>query len=141
EGAIAVSVVELTTERQRTGSLGEVLSRQEGGSVRTMGGLGGFTRFALDGLSNEQVRFLIDGVPLRYAGYSLGVANVPIDQLDHVEIYHGVVPAKFGADALGGAVNLSTLGTPDGTTASASVSSGSFGTTRLAASATHRDGA
>lgn len=139
QGANAVSVVELGTARQRTGSLGEVLSRQEGASVRTMGGLGGFTRFALDGLSNEQVRFFIDGVPLRYAGYSLGVANVPVDQLDHVEIYHGVVPAKFGADALGGAVNLSTLETPDGTTASASASTGSFGTTRLAASTTHRD--
>lgn len=138
-GANAVSVVELTTARQRTGTLGEVLSRQEGASVRTMGGLGGFTRFSLDGLSNEQVRFFVDGVPLRYAGYSLGVANVPVDQLDHVEIYHGVVPAKFGADALGGAVNLSTLGGPDGSSAGASVSTGSFGTMRLAASATHRD--
>lgn len=138
-GANAVSVVELTSARQRTGSLGEVLARQEGASVRTVGGLGGFTRFSLDGLSGEQVRFFIDGVPLRFAGYSLGVANVPVDQLQHVEIYHGVVPARLGADALGGAVNLSTLGTGDGSFAGAAVSTGSFGTTRLSASATHRD--
>ncbi len=139
-GANAVSVVELTTARQRTGSLGEVLARQEGASVRTMGGLGGFTRFSLDGLSNEQVRFFIDGVPLRYAGYSLGVANVPLEQLEHIEIHHGVVPARLGADALGGAVNLSTVTTRDGSRAGGSVSTGSFGTTRLAASAVHRDG-
>lgn len=137
--ANAVSVVELTSARQRTGSLGEVLARQEGASVRTMGGLGGFTRFALDGLSNEQVRFFIDGVPLRFAGYSLGVANVPVDQLQHVEIYHGVVPSRFGADALGGAVNLSSLGTTDGSQAGAAVTTGSFGTTRFSASAAHRD--
>jgi vitamin B12 transporter len=138
-GANAVSVVELTSQRQRTGTLGEVLSRQEGASVRTMGGLGGFTRFSLDGLSNEQVRFFIDGVPLRFAGYSLGIANVPVDQIKHVEIYHGVVPARFGADALGGAVNLETLDTANGSSATASVSTGSFETTRLSGSASHRD--
>lgn len=137
----AISVVELTSARQRTGTLGEVLSRQEGASVRTMGGLGGYTRFSLNGLANEQVRFFIDGVPLRFAGYSLGIANVPVDQLRHVEIHHGVVPARFGADALGGAVNLSTLATEDGTTANVSFMAGSFETARLAASASYRDSA
>ena len=35
-----------------------------------------------------------------------GIANVPVNLIERVEIYRGVVPIRFGADALGGAVNL-----------------------------------
>jgi vitamin B12 transporter len=75
-------------------------------AVRRDGGLGSSARFSLNGLSDDQVRFFLDGVPLELAGYPLGIANVPVNLVDRVEVFRGVVPIRFGADALGGAVNL-----------------------------------
>ena len=48
----------------------------------------------------------LDSVPLELAGYPFGVWNVPVNLVRGVEVYRGVVPVRFGTDALGGALNL-----------------------------------
>jgi vitamin B12 transporter len=127
--AEAVNVVELRRARQQSADLGEVLARTQGVAVRRDGGLGSEARFSLNGLYDQQVRFFLDGVPLELAGYPFGLANVPLNLVDRVEVYRGVVPVRFGADALGGAVNLVS---DDGywPMAGASYQVGSFGTHR-----------
>lgn len=104
----AVKVVEVERAKQRTADLGEVLARTEGVTVRRQGGLGSGVRFSLNGLYDDQIRLFLDGVPLERAGYPFGIANVPVNLLERIEIYRGVVPLRLGADALGGAVNLVT---------------------------------
>lgn len=106
ESAHAVTVVSTREAKKQSADMGEVLRRTQGVSIRRAGGLGSPTRFSLNGLYDEQIRFFIDGVPLDVAGYGFDVANVPVNLIDRVEIYRGVVPIRFGADALGGAVNL-----------------------------------
>ncbi|MDF3064506.1 MAG: TonB-dependent receptor [Polyangiaceae bacterium] len=130
QSAEAVHVVELRRAKQQSADLGEVLARTQGVSVRRDGGLGSASRFSLNGLYDTQIRFFVDGVPLELAGYPFGIANVPVNLIERVEIYRGVVPIRFGADALGGAVNLVTDEGlyPFG---SASYQVGSFGTHRL----------
>lgn len=108
ESAEAVNVIDTRRAQQQTADLGEVLARSQGVAVRREGGLGSNTRFALNGLYDEQVRFFLDGVPLAVAGFPFGIANVPVNLVERVEVYRGVVPVRFGADALGGAVNLVT---------------------------------
>ncbi len=130
--AEAVHVVETEKDRARSADLGEVLARSSGVSVRRAGGMGSNMRFALNGLGDEHVRFFIDGIPLEAAGFPFGMANVPVDLLSHVEIYRGVVPIRFGADALGGAVNLATGEARAGRHGSVSYEAGSFGTYRAA---------
>ncbi len=56
-----------------------------------------------------------------------------------MEVYRGVVPVRFGADALGGAVNLVTDDDLYGRHLSASYQAGSFDTQRAAASARTHD--
>ncbi len=107
--------------------------------VQRAGGLGSDARFSLNGLTDDQIRFFLDGVPLELAGYPFGMSNVPVNLVERVEIYRGVVPIRFGADALGGAVNLVSDRDVWGTHASASYQVGSFGTQRLALSAEHLD--
>lgn len=138
ESSRAVTVVDLKRARERGSDLGEVLSRTPGVVVRRTGGLGSTTRFSLNGLYDEQVRFFLDGIPLVYAGFGLGVANVPVDLLDRVDVYRGVVPIAFGADALGGAVDLVTDPTwvPR---AAISYQIGSFGLHRLSLATRVRD--
>jgi outer membrane receptor protein involved in Fe transport len=59
-------------------------------------------------LRDDQVRFFIDGIPLEMSPYTFGISSIPVNLIERVDIYHGVVPIKFGADALAGAVNLIT---------------------------------
>jgi len=105
--AEAVSVVELRTARQQTADLGEVLARTPGISVEREAGLGSETKISLAGLQDMQVKFFVDGVPLEESGFP-ALADIPVNLVERVEIYRGVVPIRFGADALGGALNVVT---------------------------------
>ncbi|MFY0530479.1 TonB-dependent siderophore myxochelin receptor MxcH [Archangium gephyra] len=135
--AQAVRVVETEQARRQTADLGEVLARSEGVGVQRGGGLGSGARFTLNGLSDDQIRFLLDGLPLELSGYPSGIANVPVNLIERVEIYRGVVPIRFGADALGGAVNLVTDEDIRGTLGAVSYQGGAFGTHRLTLHARH----
>lgn len=134
ESSEAVKVVEMTRVKRQSADLGEVLAHTAGVAVRRSGGLGSGTRFSLNGLTDDQIRFFLDEVPLAYAGYRFGIANVPTHAIDRVEIYSGVVPVRFGADALGGAVNLVSTPKRAGSHGATSYQAGELGTHR----ATHR---
>jgi vitamin B12 transporter len=137
--AEAVTVVETERAKRESTDMGELLARTQGVAVRRAGGLGGATRFSLNGLTDDQVRFLIDGVPLELAGYPFGVANVPVNLVERIEIYSGVVPVRFGADALGGAVNLVSNPPVEGAHVAVSYETGSFDTHRLTLGGQHLD--
>ncbi len=130
QSADAVTVIDTKVAKQRTADLGEVLARVQGVTLRRTSGLGSQTSFALNGLYDDQVRFFLNGVPLELAGYPFGVANVPVNLIETIEIYRGVVPIRLGADALGGVVNMTTS-QERATSAAASYQVGSFGTHRL----------
>jgi len=129
---LAVEVVELAQHKQRSADLGEVLTRNTSLRVQREGGLGSSGRYSLNGLSGDRVRFFIDGVPLEYSSFQMGVGNVPVNLIDRVEVYQGVVPVRFGADALGGAVNLVTDEHVRVSRGGASYQLGSFGSHRIA---------
>ncbi|MEM8940051.1 MAG: carboxypeptidase-like regulatory domain-containing protein [Bacteroidota bacterium] len=128
--AKSVPVIETREVKLKTSDLGEVMSQTEGVSVQRASNLGSNTRFLLNGLSGDQIRFFYDGIPLDYTPYSFGIANVPINAIDRIEIYKGVVPIRFGANALGGAVNLTSQEVYDDLVGSASYQVGSFNTHR-----------
>jgi len=129
--AKAVDVIETKEIKLQSADMGEVIAQNQGVNVRRSGGLGSGTRFSLNGLTDDQVRFFLDGIPLSFAGYSFGIANVPINLIKRVEIYKGVVPIRYGSDALGGAVNLVTPAFYSGISGAASYQVGSFGTHRV----------
>lgn len=139
KSAESVRVVDTKDIQYEGASLGEALARTENVTVRAEGGLGSRSRFSLGGLSDEQVRFFIDGIPLELAGFGAGLGNVPVNLVQRVELYSGVVPIRFGADALGGAVNLVTDQDWLGTRTSASYELGSFDTHRVTVGFRHLD--
>jgi TonB family protein len=133
--AEAVTVVETARARRESADLGEVLARTQGVGARRSGGLGSTTSFSLNGLTGDQLRFFLDGIPLELGGFPFGVANVPVNLVDRLEIYGGVVPIRFGADALGGAIDLVSTQDVAGAHASGSYELGSFDTHRITLSA------
>lgn len=135
----AVTVIETERAKREAADLGEVLARTEGVSVRRDGGLGSGMRLSLNGMSGEQIRFFLDGLPLEFSGFGLGIGNIPVNLVERVEIFRGVVPIRFGADALGGAINLVTRQDVRGTHAAASYEIGAYRTHRATVSAQHLD--
>ncbi|MCS6790856.1 MAG: TonB-dependent receptor [Bacteroidia bacterium] len=66
--------------------------------------------FALiQGLGGEHVKVLIDGVPVlgRVSG-SIDLAQLPLSEVERVEIVEGPMSVLYGTDAIGGIINLIT---------------------------------
>jgi outer membrane receptor protein involved in Fe transport len=103
-----VSVIEMDKYHGRNISLNEVLQRVAGVRVKQEGGLGSKATIAIQGLEGKRVKVFIDGNPLNAPDGTFGINDIPIQFIERIEVYKGVVPAKFGGDALGGAVNVVT---------------------------------
>ncbi len=125
----AYNVVAIDTRKlhNTTLDISHALDRISGVRIRESGGLGSQSSFSLNGFTGRQVRFFIDGVPMESFGSSFQINNIPINLAERIEVYKGVVPISFGADALGGAVNIVTT-KQTGKYLDASYSYGSFNT-------------
>lgn len=106
EQAIRAIVVDTKAAAEQPVTLAELMNRSPGIRIRQSGGLGNQVDVSINGFQGNSVQYFRDGIPLEYLGGGYGINNVPINQLERVEVYKGVVPVALGADALGGAVNL-----------------------------------
>ncbi len=105
--------------------------------VKQYGGLGGLRTVSLRGTSAQQTVLLIDGI--RYQSSANGLfdlSNLPAGSIDRIEILRGGNAALYGANALGGVINLVGR-SPGGRELSvvASATAGSFGERRFSAAA------
>ena len=108
EGAFTVNALDVKPLVNSTLNLSDIVNRTTGIKVREEGGVGSDFDLSINGMSGNSVRYFIDGVPLSAKGSGVSLANLPVNLIERVEIYKGVVPASLGADALGGAVNIIT---------------------------------
>ena len=108
ESALSVNTLDVKPVINSLNSLNELVNRTSGVKIREEGGVGSDFDLSINGLSGNSVRYFIDGVPLDSKGSYVTLANLPVNLIDRVEIYKGVVPASLGTDALGGAVNIIT---------------------------------
>lgn len=123
--AVALDAVEM---HNSTKNLGDALAKAPGVKLRESGGVGSDMQLMLDGFSGKHVKIFIDGVPQEGVGSSFGLNNIPVNYAERIEVYRGVVPVGFGADALGGVVNIVTSKRKDVWFLDASYSFGSFNT-------------
>ena len=123
--ATAVDTKELVNT---TKTLSEALSKAPGMKIRESGGVGSDMAVTMDGFSGKHVKVFIDGVPQEGVGSSFGINNIPVNFADRIEVYRGVVPVGFGADAIGGVINIVTPKRQRRWFLDASYSYGSFNT-------------
>ncbi|MEQ9541521.1 MAG: TonB-dependent receptor plug domain-containing protein [Deltaproteobacteria bacterium] len=126
----SVDVVSVVDAAKTEFDLGEILTRRSAVHVQRSGNLGGGTELSLAGLGGEQVRLAIDGVPFEWSPFGFGLANMPPSLVRRVEVFNGVVPIRFGTDALAGALNVVTDREVPRTGAAVSLMAGSFDTFR-----------
>lgn len=123
--ATAVNTQELVNT---TKTLGDALAKAPGMKIRESGGVGSDMAVTMDGFSGKHVKVFIDGVPQEGVGSSFGLNNIPVNFADRIEVYRGVVPVGFGADAIGGVINIVTPRRQRKWFVDASYSFGSFNT-------------
>lgn len=108
EGAFTVNAIEIEHLASGLINLNTSLGRSSGIKIRKDGGVGSDFDLSINGLSGNSIRYFLDGVPLSSMGYGVSPANIPINIVERIEVYKGVVPAYLGGDALGGAINIIT---------------------------------
>ena len=123
--ATAVNTQELVNT---TKTLSEALSKAPGMKIRESGGVGSDMAVTMDGFSGKHVKVFIDGVPQEGVGSSFSLNNIPVNFADRIDVYRGVVPVGFGADAIGGVINIVTPKRQRRWFLDASYSYGSFNT-------------
>ena len=101
--AIVIDTRAVATEAT---SLSDLMNRSTGIRIRQNGGLGSRAEISINGFQGKAIKYFKDGIPLDVLGEGYNLANVPLEALDHIEVYKGILPVYLGADALGGAVNL-----------------------------------
>ena len=108
EGAYAVNAVNINTQAATLQSLTQAIDRTSGIRIREEGGVGSDFDLSINGMGGNSIRYFLDGMPLDAKGSGVTLSNLPVNLIERVEIYKGVIPASFGSDALGGAVNIIT---------------------------------
>ncbi|MEJ5053217.1 TonB-dependent receptor [Sphingobacterium sp. MYb382] len=108
ESGFSVNIIEAKQYANINADVNQILNRSTGIKIREQGGLGSNYSLSLNGLSGNQVKFFIDGVPIEAFGSGMSFNNIPINIVERIEVYKGVVPAHLTSDALGGAINIIT---------------------------------
>ncbi len=115
--------------RRRATSVQEVLRGVPGLAVTNTGGLGQNTSVFLRGTDSSHTLVLIDG--LRINSATLGTAgfeNLPIDQIERIEVVRGPRSSLYGSEAIGGVIQIFTRkGAARGLTPAFSAGLGSHG--------------
>ena len=108
QSPMAVTVVDGSKLRGRSSGIEEILTRTSGIKVRKTGGLGSASRISVHGLEGKRVAVYINGFPLNSPDGSFDINDIPIDVIKYIEVYKCIVPAEYGGDGLGGAINIVT---------------------------------
>lgn len=108
EGSFTVNALDISGNLNKMVSLTDLVDRTAGVRVRREGGMGSDFDLTINGMSGNSIRYFIDGIPLETKGSGLTLDHLPLNTVERVELYKGVVPTALSADALGGAVNIVT---------------------------------
>ncbi len=96
-------------ERRQASSVQEALRGVPGLAFSNNGGLGKASSVFLRGTESDHVLVLIDGI--RVGSATLGTASfqdIPIDQVERIEVVRGPRSSLYGADAIGGVIQIFT---------------------------------
>lgn len=115
--------------RSGAGSVADVLRRQRGIEIARNGGPGTTTSVYLRGANANQIVVLVDGV--RIASSTTGTASwnaIPLATIDRIEVVYGPLTTLYGADAVGGVIQIFTKKGAGAPAFSASAGGGTYGT-------------
>lgn len=117
-------------ERSATANIGELLARQPGIEFSQSGSYGATASVFMRGSSAGHTLVLVDGMRVGSAtlGQMSSWAQLPLSQIERVEILRGPASSLYGSDAIGGVIHILTR-QGDGTfRPNLEIGGGSYGT-------------
>jgi vitamin B12 transporter len=117
-GASVSIVPDEVIEVQQYRSVDEALRSLPGLSVLTSGSPGKLTTVSIRGANASQIQVLIDGVRVKSAtSGDFDFSDLTTDAIERIEVVRGPQSTLYGADAMGGVINIITKrgrGAPQG---------------------------
>ena len=108
-GASVTIVTEETFAAQQYRTVDEVLRTVPGVDVQTSGSPGKFTSVRIRGANAAQIQVLIDGVRVKSTtSGDFDFADLTLDDVQRIEVVRGPQSTVYGADAIGGVINIIT---------------------------------
>lgn len=142
---LAADVAVISAETLRNGtadSLADLLRREAGVQLSRSGGPGQSTGLFLRGAGSQQSVLLIDGVRIGSATLGYAAAEVlGLQQAERVEVLRGPGSSLYGADAVGGVVQVFTRSGSAGTQVEGRAAVGGYGSRELSGSVRGASGA
>ena len=124
-------------ERQQARSIQDLFRGIPGMSISNDGGAGKNTSVFMRGTESDHVLVMIDNIKVGSAtSGTTAFENIPIDQIDRIEIVRGPRSSLYGSEAIGGVIHIFTRKgeTNDGLKPYFNFGGGSFGTLEGSAS-------
>ncbi|TCV92787.1 vitamin B12 transporter [Luteibacter rhizovicinus] len=96
-------------ERLQPQSVADLLTGLPGISIANSGGLGQQTSLFMRGSNSSHTLVLVDGVRIGTVGAGIpAYEQLPVEQIDHIEIVRGPRSSLYGSDAIGGVIQIFT---------------------------------
>lgn len=123
----AVTVVDPQKFYGEHKTLPEMLESVPGVHINYANGKGQYSTVHVRGSTSAQVNIYVDGVLMNTNGSgNVDLSTISVDNLAHIEVYRGYVPARFSGAPMGGAINIVTK-RPQEAGGSVSVGASSWG--------------
>ncbi len=111
EAAGTTSIDASTISASAARDIPSLLSSISGVLISPTGANGALATISLRGSSSNQVLVLIDGVRVTDPATGqtdLSRLDIPLDQIERIEVQRGALSAQYGADAVGGVIHIHT---------------------------------
>jgi len=95
-------------EKSGLSTLSEVLKGISGVEVNDYGPEGSLKTLSIRGSTSSQTLVLINGTRVEHSHGATDLSQIPIESIERIEVVRGGMSALYGADAIGGVVNIIT---------------------------------
>jgi len=113
-------------EARPSASVTDLLRSTPGINIVNNGGKGSQASIFMRGTESDHTLILLDGIRIGSATTgTAAIQDIPLDQIERIEIVRGPRSSLYGSDAIGGVIQLFTRKPTSGTQPSFSVSGGS----------------
>lgn len=106
DSTTVLSAQEISTRQQFT--MSQALRAVPGITVQQSGGPGTVTSLFLRGAESDQTLVLVDGIRANAFGGGIDLSQVPLADVERIEVVRGPQSAIYGGDAIGGVVQVIT---------------------------------
>lgn len=114
-------------QRLQAQSIQDVLSATPGINISNNGGAGQASSVFIRGTESDHVLVLVNGIKIGSATLGLtAFQNIPVDQIERIEIVRGPRSGLYGSEALGGVIQIFTKKGTEETSTHFSLGAGSF---------------